>query len=540
MAVSDENTAPRPSTSRRQALLDTNFFVPSRAEKDKLTDAIAVFIVTTCSPYSIVETEGFRHMMKVAVPNYDVPGRKTFSDRIIPKLYLKMRDHVKYVISRAPFVSLTMDAWTAGNKRHFLGVTCAFISEEWHLESFALACREADFSHTADNLNLLLDDVLQDFDIQKIKVVAITTDRAANMISAVSKFGTNSVPCFAHAVNTIVNKMMDHNTISPIMLKIRKTYNVFAYSANANRELATIQKEKNVDVLRMPSSCKTRWWSELGQISFVVSQEEALSKFLKHYENGKLSSLLLDHHQVRLLKGISAMLLRMEKFCESLSVESDVTASAILKSVKQIQSMLNDFRGQITDPGIAALQAHMRILADEFGQIFKDAMKETSHIDMAAYIDPRFETHNLDAMKAVVRLDALSINAHSHDIHPLRQSTDSHKSNIADLFPDDDIDTELDDTTASPIEDEIARFAGEKRLAYSASVLEWWKSRQNVYPILSQLARKYLCISATSVAIERVFSVGGAVLTKFRLSLTDEHSEQLVFMAKNQKKLPLW
>lgn len=508
---------------------------------DKLTEAIGKFVMTTCSPYSIVETQGFRNMMKVASPNYQVLGRKAFSDRVCPKLYLKMRDHVQYVVSHAPFVSLTMDAWTAGNKRHFLGVTCAFITDDWRLESYALACREADFSHTADNLNMLLDDVLQDFDIAKNKVVAITTDRAANMLSAVKKFGANSVPCFSHAINTIVGKMMDHDSISPIMLKIRKTYNIFAYSANANRELKIIQEEKNIDVLQMPSSCKTRWWSELGQICFVLTQEETLTQFLKNYANGAFSSLLLDHHQVRLLKGISPLLLKLEKFCDSLSVESDVTISAIIKSVEQIKNKLKDFRGQMTDPGVAAMQAYMRELAIEFDQIFKDAMKETSHIDMSSYIDPRFDNHNVGAMEAVVRLDAVAISAENHDPLPVQVSTErGTKSNLADLFADDDMIDTGPDNPVCPIDDEISRFAGERRLAYSENVLDWWKSRQSVYPILSQVARKYLCISASSVAVERVFSVSGRVLTKFRLSLTDEHSEQQVFLSKNQKKLPMW
>lgn len=542
--LDDHSTAAAiPSTSRRrQALLDTNFFVPSRADKEKMTEGIAVFVATTCSSYSIVERPGFRHMMKIAMPNYQVPCRKTFSDRKIPALYIKMQEHVKYVVSRAPFVSLTMDAWTAGNKRHFVGVTCAFVTSDWRLESFALACREADFKHTGDNLKVFLEDVLQDFGIVQDKVSAITTDRGANMLSAVTKFGGNKVPCFVHALNTIVAELTGHSTVKPVMDKIREIYNIFAYSANANREMKVIQREKNIDELMMHSSSKTRWWSELHQIDYVLSQEEALTKFLKEYAKGLYTHLLLEHHQVRLLKTISALLCKLEIYSDKLSVEAEVTASALLKSVQQIAAMFRDFRALITDPGVPALHSKMRALADVFINIYAASTAESSHIDMATFLDPRFERNNNEAMHAVIRLDAASLegalpNNEMQVLSPTKEGCAAN-GNLSGLFTDDEM-VGIGDV-ADPLENEISRYGCEPRISYSQNVLDWWRCRQSVYPILSQIARKYLCISASSVAIERVFSAAGQVLTKYRLSLEDKHAEQLIFLTKNQHNIPIF
>lgn len=530
------------TSARRQALLNTNMFVPSRAEKSKLDMAIAVFIASTCSPYSIVESDGFRHLMKVAAPNYEVPCRKTFSDRRIPALFVDMMDTVKTIISTAPFVSLTTDAWTAGNKRHFLGVTCAFINDDWELASYTLTCREADFSHTAENIATMLEEVMGDYNIDKNKVVAVTTDRAANMLAAVRTLGVCHVPCFAHVINSVVQKMMKHTTIAKVMQKVRMTYNIFSHSANANRALADIQREKKANILQMPSSCETRWWSELRQIEYVVDQLEVLIKFLSDYKNGEHQALLLEHSESRLLKDLKPLLQKLEAFGEKLSVEAEVTSSAIPKSVLQIGRLITDFRVNSAGADVSTLSLHVnmrREVSPIIGEVYDLATLETSHIDMAAYCDPRFERSNVAEMEAVVRLDAKHVHTSVPQVPD--EGSNQEKGNLADLFGDDD--ATLNENTVStmdPLEDELARYRCEPRLAYASNVLQWWKKRQGVYPVLAQVARKYLCMSATSVATERVFSTSGRVLTKYRLCLSGEHSEQLVFLAKNRDKLPMW
>ncbi|XP_041821745.1 E3 SUMO-protein ligase ZBED1-like [Chelmon rostratus] len=63
--------------------------------------------------------------------------------------------------------------------------------------------------------------------------------------------------------------------------------------------------------------------------------------------------------------------------------------------------------------------------------------------------------------------------------------------------------------------------------------LDWWKEHGKLYPRVSKLAKKYLCIPATSSPSERVFSTGGNVVTCHRASLKPEHVDRLVFLAKN-------
>ncbi|XP_057183285.1 E3 SUMO-protein ligase ZBED1-like isoform X1 [Triplophysa rosa] len=63
--------------------------------------------------------------------------------------------------------------------------------------------------------------------------------------------------------------------------------------------------------------------------------------------------------------------------------------------------------------------------------------------------------------------------------------------------------------------------------------LKWWRESQRFIPRLSNLARKYLCIPATSCSSERVFSTGGNIVSCSRSSLKPDHVDRLVFLAKN-------
>ena len=63
--------------------------------------------------------------------------------------------------------------------------------------------------------------------------------------------------------------------------------------------------------------------------------------------------------------------------------------------------------------------------------------------------------------------------------------------------------------------------------------LHWWKNNEPRYPLLANVARKYLCICATSTASERVFSTAGQVVSSRRSLLKPAKVDMLVFLAKN-------
>ena len=63
---------------------------------------------------------------------------------------------------------------------------------------------------------------------------------------------------------------------------------------------------------------------------------------------------------------------------------------------------------------------------------------------------------------------------------------------------------------------EVKMYLQHPQLDVDNCPLAWWKKEAIHLPILSSIARKYLCICTTSVASERAFSTGGNIVTSKR------------------------
>ena len=63
--------------------------------------------------------------------------------------------------------------------------------------------------------------------------------------------------------------------------------------------------------------------------------------------------------------------------------------------------------------------------------------------------------------------------------------------------------------------------------------LDWWRQRRPQFLTLWRLARKFLCVPATSTQAERVFSWMGFLLNKRRLSLSGESVSMQLFLKDN-------
>ena len=67
----------------------------------------------------------------------------------------------------------------------------------------------------------------------------------------------------------------------------------------------------------------------------------------------------------------------------------------------------------------------------------------------------------------------------------------------------------------------------------NGSPLEWWELEANCLPLLSSVACKYLCMCASSVPSERVFSIGGILVNSKRNSLHPDNVNHLIFLASH-------
>ena len=65
------------------------------------------------------------------------------------------------------------------------------------------------------------------------------------------------------------------------------------------------------------------------------------------------------------------------------------------------------------------------------------------------------------------------------------------------------------------------------------TILIWWKENDFFPPNISQLAKKYLAIPASSISSERVFSLAGALVNKKRSRLNGDNIDMIITLNKN-------
>lgn len=93
----------------------TTFFPSKLSSTSKraknITKGIAFFMCKDMRPYCVVENEGFRYLLEVLEPRYNIPSRQHFSESYIPNFYTKVRDEVIQGLMSAERVLLILTAF---------------------------------------------------------------------------------------------------------------------------------------------------------------------------------------------------------------------------------------------------------------------------------------------------------------------------------------------------------------------------------------------------------------------------------------------
>lgn len=84
-----------------------------------------------------------------------------------------------------------------------------------------------------------------------------------------------------------------------------------------------------------------------------------------------------------------------------------------------------------------------------------------------------------------------------------------------------------------PLQRELNDYYSMKSAPINVDVLKWWKEHETKLPLLASLARSYFSIPVTSASSERMFSVGGNIVTDKRHNINPETLQMLLFVKEN-------
>lgn len=527
----------------------TNFTVRSRRCDDKrveeTTTLITKMVAKDMLPISFVEGEGFRALMAFAEPEYTVPSRKTVTTRI-EKLYAETAQDLRKSLSTVPKLALTTDAWTALTTESYVTITCHYIIN-WELKSVVLQTRAMPERHTAENLANVLRSATESWGIQD-KVIACVHDNASNVVLANTEYlDWDSSPCYAHTLQLAINDGFKLTAINHVVVSAGRLVSHFHHSTTATQALKQKQQQQNLPEHRLIQYCRTRWNSIHDMFERLLEQRWAVVAVLSDRGVTKLSdarTLDLTDDSWSVIEELLPVLRSLKCATTALCGESGVSSSMIYPVTATL------------------LSKHLRVAPGESAKVsqYKEAVSVSlkrrlapNEVDsalkvpfIASFLDPRHKHMKFaddavrDALKARVQ-ELISALPESTDVpeniddpepgtseEAAKRPRYDNESAIATLFGE-----EYHSETSTTLEMEFSHYCDEKCIPPHLDPLAWWKVNETKYERLAQLAKAYLCVPATSVPSERVFSAAGLILNRLRSRLHPDHVDMLIFLNKN-------
>ncbi|XP_067257230.1 E3 SUMO-protein ligase ZBED1-like [Chanodichthys erythropterus] len=381
--------SPSPAVSKVKPLQQSQIaaFMPydkqSKRNKD-ITKAITNFLAKDMMPFSTVENVGFRKMMSVIDPRYELPGRKYFSRTAIPKLYGEVRERVEEQLKSVSYFATTADLWSSRTSQPYLSLTVHFIDQDWKLVSLCLQTVYFPEDHTGEAIAGGLMDALASWGLSEDRQVCITTDSGTNIIKAAELNRWTRLQCFGHRLNSAIEKVNQDKRVDRAIGVCKKVVAAFSYSWKKKRDLAAAQEEYHLPKHKLISETPTRWGSRQQMVKRILEQKRAITEVLS--KDKKTRSLVPTWQDVDVLESIDAALSSLLEFTDALSGESYVSVS-FLKPVMQLfnASILKEAEDD-TELTRTIKTTVMGYLNEKYDDPAMDDL-----LDMACLVDPRFK-----------------------------------------------------------------------------------------------------------------------------------------------------
>lgn len=319
----------------------------------------------------------------------------------------------------------------------------------------------------------------------------------------------------------------------------KKLVSHFSHSWKASDALAKVQKELSLPSHCLISECQTRWGSRQMMISRILEQQQALTQVLS--ADKKLRHLIPTWQDIDVLESVSKSLGPMLDFTDALSGDEYVSVSFVKPVLQLFNTSLLEMREEDTD----LTKNIKKKMLDYLNEKYEDDDTQKL-LDMASFLDPRFKMDFISAdkktqVKATVAsqmMECQEKSSCSTDVEPnVTSATQAKKAkkSLGSFFKQRETEAKGDSslTLKDALEAELNTYLLTPPIDKEEDPLAWWKVHKLSFPHLARLARKYLCIPATSSPSERLFSTSGNIVTCQRTCLKPAKVDRLVFLAKN-------
>uniref|UniRef100_A0A3Q2P448 HAT C-terminal dimerisation domain-containing protein n=1 Tax=Fundulus heteroclitus TaxID=8078 RepID=A0A3Q2P448_FUNHE len=452
---------------------------------EELKKLVGKYVVEEMLPLNTIDSLSFRAIIN-KIPttiSAELPHRTSFSS-YPEKLYGEMERSLKAALKDVHFVSTTADIWSANN-RSYLGLTLHWISKSTlEHNKAALACRKICGRHTYDVIGAEIENIHSSYGLLN-KVVATVTNNGSNFVKGFQVYrqaeesdddeeetgeeestSTDDTVIFSDVSEILSAENESDGQLCPPPHHRSKCTALWTKSSRSNLASETVEEVSKRKLL-VPTS--TRWNSFSDAVNRII--EMPMSEL----------NMLCTKLGVKCFKDKEYQFLH--EYC--IVMKPMTAALDILQGGCPYKTLLPTLRDAVKDALSRMTAIHIR-----FAGVLDD-----KYALLAAASCPKFK----------IRCKRIS------------NSRVSHSSSCCEM-----------DFFFFEVEPEDDTYSAEKevmdlRSAYDLHILHQFSNIKNIF-------LKDKTPTPSSALVERLFSLGGLVLTPRRNRLSDKTFEKLLLM----------
>jgi hypothetical protein len=477
-------------------------------------------------PFSIVEEEDFKKMIVNLNQSVSIPCRMTIQREITQSFTEYKSKLVSLLEANDSKIAITTDIWTSMSSIPYAAITAHFIGSNRKLSRVLLDFCHIPYPHSGEQVKNLLLNTFEDFNIMS-KIISVTTDNATNNIKGLNLLNEYleenleienicHFPCFGHILNLSINDGI--KCFATIITNLRQIGSVLKNSSKKLQSYQNTCKAINQEFIKLKRDTYIRWNSTYDMIDRGLKMKKVIQ--IVCLNDDELNSYYISDDQWRELEIIHKFL---RNFYEATTLLSAQNYSSICIVIPILDCLLDHCKSysenEILKDCINLIETKLKKYEPRLKNIFSY---------FAVILDPRL---NFEHLKSIV---SKSEHEKVRDVF-IGKFNENYALNVVERKTTE-ISVVNTPSLLSSIykkrklneNEELESYENLPQESPQTDPIEWWKMHENIYPTLSKLAFGILCIPATSVPSEHIFSKAGDIVTKKRSRLSDSSLQSLM------------
>ena len=368
------------------------------------------------------------------------------------------------------------------------------------------------------------------------RVVALVSDAPDETLSSASLVnGWEQLTGFGHTLNrVVVDALSSVPEIARIQKKSSEAVAFFDLSVKASDTLAAVQQQHNLPMHRLKQERERDWTSIYHMFTRIIEQYEAINTVLCFLSK---DHMCLCDDEVEVIRSVVQVLKPFHAATQELCTEPYTCVSKIIPVTNLLQQVISASMSS-TSIGSGPQAALKNALLSQMQQHFS-GLENKGILSAATLLDPRFKQHAftdsaaLEAAKQRLIVDTQSV---------VQNSSSGSKTTIAKMdssaafwgtFDKKVVDAGAMKTDVTEADNETRRFFKEVNIPRTADPLHWWKLNEIQFPHLKIIAKKYLCVPATAVPSNRLFTKDGDEFARRRELFKPGQLNSMIFLNQN-------